>query len=88
MIEGVPESLQAVHAGGLAGRRAILDDLSGDGDDLVESIAQLVEQPRAAEHRVPEKRVDFLSVDVAPHENLQVVQVHVQHASGCKADRL
>ena len=69
-------------AGRFARGRTVREDFLGCGDDFFKAPAQLVEQPRAAGHRVPEERVDLITVHVADHQNLQVVHVHVEDA-GC-----
>ena len=59
--------------------RAVLHDLAGYRDDLLEALADLVEQPRSARHRIPQKRINLVAIDVADDKDLQVVHVHVEH---------
>ena len=79
MIVGVAERLQAIDAGRLAQAGAGAGDLAGHLYDLPEAFAQLIEESRSAGHRIPQQRVHLAAVDVADHEDLQVVHVHVEH---------
>ena len=88
MVVGVAERLQAIDAGRLVAAGAGAGHRAGCVDDLREAFAQLVEQSRPAGHGIPQQRVDVVAVDVADHENLQVVQVHVEDLRGADPQRL
>ena len=88
MVVAVAERLQAVDARGFAGRRAVLDDLAGHGCDLLEALADLVEQPGPTGHRIPQESVHLVAVDVADDQDLQILHVHVEHAGRGEAQGL
>ena len=75
MVVGVAERLEAVDAGGAAHRRTVVDDLAGRLDDLSEAFAELIEQPGAARHRIPQHRIHVISLHMAHYEDLEVVHV-------------
>ena len=63
-----------------ADRGAVVHHLPRRPHDFGESFADLVEEPRASRHRIPQQPVHVVAISVADHEDLQVVQVHVENA--------
>ena len=88
MVVGVSERLKTVDTGGTAYGRTVVGDFAGRLHDFPEPLADLVEQAGAAGHRIPQQRIHLVAADVADHQNLQVVQVHVQHMRRTETQRL
>ena len=88
VIERISEGLKTVHAAPLADRRTHFNYLHRSGEHLAEAGEDLLEQTRAAGHRIVEHRVGGLRSRLPKDEDLEVFAIHVQHLRGANAEGL
>ena len=85
VVVGVAEGLEAVGARRFAQGGALADDLPGRRDHVSKAVADPLQEAGAAGHRVPEQGVHGVLVHLADDQDLQVVDVHVEHAGRAEA---
>src|ERR1700687_1059407 len=84
MVVAGPESLEAVNARCLAPRSTVLNNLRGNRHYFVKALANLIKQSRTTGHRIPQQRIDFISINVTNNEDLQILNVHVEDPASRK----
>ena len=87
VVELVAERLQAGVAGRLAALDAAGQQLLGRGDQFLPASEHLLQQPRAARHRVVDQQVELV-VGLLDEEQLQVVRPHVEQTGRRRPQRL
>src|SRR5262245_35780862 len=88
MKERVPERLQAVDTRLRAQRGTVSSNCAGGIDNLAESIANLIQKPGSARHRIKKVCIRTGRAWLPNDDNVEVAALHVEHLRSARAQRL